>query len=247
MNTIHAIADITSFNPLNAKDWLELFGEFAVYGVWFILFAETGLMVGFFLPGDSLLIVAGVLSSAAFANQGIQLNIWALMIGGPIFAIIGAQLGHWLGAKYGRRLFDKPNSRLFKQEYVHKAEHYFQKFGPRKAVVLARFIPIVRTFMNPVAGVLGMPARQFFLWNVIGAIIWVDGILLLGYLTADTLVEAIGGPEQIDKYIIPFVLVVVLISAIPIFIEIIRERRAAMLARAKQRAAAPPKSRHLPS
>ncbi len=226
MNTIHALADITSFNPLNAKHWLELFGEFAVYGVWFILFAETGLMIGFFLPGDSLLIVAGVLSSAAFASQGIQLNIWALLIGGPIFAIIGAQLGHWLGARYGRRLFDKPNSRLFKQEYVLKAEHYFQKFGPRKAVVLARFIPIVRTFMNPVAGVLGMPARQFFVWNVIGAIIWVDGILLLGYLTADTLVEAIGGPEEIDKYIIPFVLVVVLISAIPIFIEVFRERRA---------------------
>ncbi|HCT77829.1 MAG TPA: hypothetical protein DGG94_08770 [Micromonosporaceae bacterium] len=182
-------------------------------------------MAGFFLPGDSLLIVAGVLASEAFATQGIQLNIWGLLIGGPIFAILGAQLGHWLGARYGRRLFDKPNSRFFKQEYVHKAEHYFQKFGPRRAIVLARFIPIVRTFMNPVAGVLGMPAKQFLLWNIIGAIIWVDGILLVGYLLADQLVNAIGGPDKIDKYIVPFVLVIVLISAIPIFIEIIRERR----------------------
>lgn len=225
VSTLHAIADVTGFNPLNAKDWLQLFGSFAVYGVWFILFAETGLMAGFFLPGDSLLIVAGVLASEAFATQGIQLNIWGLLIGGPIFAILGAQLGHWLGARYGRRLFDKPNSRFFKQEYVHKAEHYFQKFGPRRAIVLARFIPIVRTFMNPVAGVLGMPAKQFLLWNIIGAIIWVDGILLVGYLLADQLVNAIGGPDKIDKYIVPFVLVIVLISAIPIFIEIIRERR----------------------
>ena len=226
VTTIHALADVVSFNPLNPEDWLRLFGDYAIYGVWFILFAETGLMVGFFLPGDSLLIVAGVLSSAAFSAQGIQLNIWALLIGGPIFAVIGAQLGHWLGARYGRRLFDKPNSRFFKMEYVHKAEHYFQKFGPRRAVVLARFIPIVRTFMNPVAGVLGMPARQFLVWNIVGAILWVDGILLVGYLMADTLVKAIGGPDKIDKYIIPFVLVIVLISAIPIFIEIYRERRA---------------------
>jgi membrane-associated protein len=226
VNTIHAVAELTSFNPLNAKDWLELFGDFAVYGVWFILFAETGLLAGFFLPGDSLLIVTGVLASPAFAQEGIQLNIWALLIGGPIFAIIGAQLGHWLGEKYGRRLFDRPNSRLFKQEYVLKAEHYFEKFGPRKAIVLARFIPIVRTFMNPVAGVLGMPRRQFLVWNIVGAIIWVDGILLVGYLLANQLLKLIGGPENIDKYIIPFVLVIVLISAIPIFIEMFRERRA---------------------
>lgn len=225
MSTLHALADVTGFNPLNAKDWLQLFGSYAVYGVWFILFAETGLMAGFFLPGDSLLIVAGVLASEAFATQGIQLNIWGLLIGGPIFAILGAQLGHWLGARYGRRLFDKPNSRFFKQEYVTKAEHYFQKFGPRRAIVLARFIPIVRTFMNPVAGVLGMPAKQFLVWNIIGAIIWVDGIVLVGYLLADQLVNAIGGPDKIDKYIVPFVLVIVLISAIPIFIEIVRERR----------------------
>ncbi|WP_020522605.1 DedA family protein [Catelliglobosispora koreensis] len=226
MNTIHAVAEVASFNPLNPTDWLQLFGSFAVYGVWFILFAETGLLAGFFLPGDSLLIVAGVLATGAGTALGIKLDIVPLLIGGPIFAILGAQLGHWLGVKYGRKLFDKPNSRLFKKEYVEKAEHYFQKFGPRKAVVLARFIPIVRTFLNPVAGVLGMPAKQFFVWNVVGAILWVDGILLVGYYAGDTLVDLIGGPDKIDKYIIPFVLVIVLISAIPIFIEMARERRA---------------------
>jgi membrane-associated protein len=178
------------------------------------------------LPGDSLLFVAGVFASDFLASEGIQLNIWGLLIGGPIAAIIGAQLGHWLGARYGRRLFDKPNSRFFRQEYVAKAEHYFQKFGPRRAIVLARFIPIVRTFMNPVAGVLGMPAKQFFVWNVIGAIVWVDGILLAAYFAAEQIVTAIGGPEKIDKYILPFIFVIVFLSALPIFIEIIRERRA---------------------
>ena len=227
VNTIHsAIAATASFNPLDATDWLRLFGRFAIYGVWFILFAETGLLAGFFLPGDSLLFVAGVFASDFLAGQGFQLNIWALLIGAPIFAVLGAQTGHWLGARYGRKLFDKPNSRLFKQEYVHKAEHYFQKFGPRRAVVLARFIPIVRTFMNPVAGVLGMPAKQFLIWNIVGAVLWVDGILLAGYLLAEQIINAIGGPEQIDKYVVPFVLIIVLISAIPIFIEIVRERRA---------------------
>lgn len=220
MNTIAA------FNPLNAHDWLTLFGSFAVYGVWFILFAETGLLAGFFLPGDSLLFVAGVFASDFMAEQGIKLNIWMLLIGGPIFAILGAQTGHWLGARYGRKLFDKPNSRFFKHEYVERAEHYFQRFGPRRAIVLARFIPIVRTFMNPVAGVLGMPARQFLVWNIVGGILWVDGILLAGYLLAEQIINAIGGPEQIDKYIVPGVLVIVLLSAIPIFIEIARERRA---------------------
>ena len=117
-------------------------------------------------------------------GDGTQLSLTGLLIGAPICAIVGAQLGHWLGARYGRRMFDKPDSRLFKKEYVEKAEYYFEKFGPAKAVVLARFIPIVRTFLNPVAGTLGMPARKFFVWNVVGAILWTDGILILGHALA---------------------------------------------------------------
>ncbi len=215
---------VATFNPLNAHDWLLAFGRYAVYGVWFILFAETGLMIGFFLPGDSLLAVAGMVAGGALTD--VHLNIWALLIGAPIFAIIGAQTGHWLGARYGTRLFDKPDSRFFKREYVQRAEHYFVRFGPRRAVVLARFIPIVRTFMNPVAGVLGMPARQFLLWNVVGAVLWVDGVILTTYFLADRIVALVGGQGQVDKYIVPFVLIIVLISAIPIFIEILRDRRA---------------------
>jgi membrane-associated protein len=218
------ISESVALNPLDPKDLIHTFG---MIGVWVILFAETGLLVGFFFPGDSLLFLAGVAASPvadAIFGSGTRLSLAGLLIGGPLCAITGAQLGHWFGARYGRRMFDKPNSRLFKREYVEKAEHYFQKFGPAKAVVLARFIPIVRTFLNPVAGVLGMPARQFFVWNVVGAILWVDGILLIGYLLADRIYNAIG--DKIDRYILPVVAVIILISVLPIFFEFLRDRRA---------------------
>jgi membrane-associated protein len=225
-----ALTDQLAFNPLDPKDLLQTFG---LVGVWAILFAETGLLVGFFFPGDSLLFLAGVAATPvadAIFGDGTKLSLAGLLIGAPICAIAGAQLGHWLGARYGRRMFDKPNSRLFKQEYVEKAEYYFEKFGPAKAVVLARFIPIVRTFLNPVAGVLGMPAKKFLLWNVVGAILWTDGIILVGYLLADRIYAAIG--THIDRYILPFVALIILVSVLPIFIEILRDRRA------KKRAAA---------
>jgi membrane-associated protein len=219
-------------------DYLRWMGpDFALFGVLLIIFAETGLMVGFFFPGDSLLFLAGVAaSSAAQSVIGWQIKIVPLLIFTPIFAIAGAQFGHFLGARYGRRLFDKPDSRLFKREYVEKTERYFAKFGPRRAVVLARFIPIVRTFMNPLAGVLGMPARQFFVWNAIGAILWTDAILLAAYLFAQNIIDAVGGPDKIDKYILPFVAVIVLISLIPVFVELWRSHREKkQLAAEKQR------------
>lgn len=225
IDKVRALGESLSFDPLNPKDWLNWLGPFAMIGVWAIMFAETGLMVGFFLPGDSLLFVAGVAASPVAEAMGFTpVPIVGLLIGAPLAAILGAQTGHWIGARYGRRLFERPNSRLFKQEYVDKAEHYFDKFGPRKAIVLARFIPIVRTFMNPVAGVLGMPAKQFFVWNVVGGILWTDGILLAGYFLSERIESSIGA-ENIDKYILPFVFLIVLISMIPIFIEVIRTRR----------------------
>jgi membrane-associated protein len=219
-----ALTEQLALNPLDPKDLLQTFG---LYGVWAILFAETGLLIGFFFPGDSLLFLAGVAASPvaeSIFGSGVKLPIAALLIGAPICAIAGAQLGHLLGARYGRKMFDKPNSRLFKREYVEKAEYYFEKFGPAKAVVLARFIPIVRTFLNPVAGTLGMPARQFLLWNIVGAVLWTDGILLIGYALAREIYNAIG--DQIDHYILPVVALIVLISVLPIAIEMIRERRA---------------------
>jgi membrane-associated protein len=210
---------------LNVLDAGALLATFGLAGVLAILFAETGLLVGFFFPGDSLLFLAGVAASPFVGKvlPNVQpMNIWALAIGAPICAIAGAQLGHFLGVRYGRRMFDRPNSRIFKPAYVDKAEYYFNKFGPAKAVILARFIPIVRTFLNPVAGVLEMPARKFFVYNVIGGVLWTDGVLLVGYALA----KQLSNIPNVDKYILPAVLLIVLISISPILVEIVRSRRA---------------------
>jgi membrane-associated protein len=220
---IHALEQL-ALNPLDPTELLHTFG---LIGVWAILFAETGLLVGFFFPGDSLLFLAGVAASPvadSIFGGGTKLSLVGLLIGAPVCAVLGAQLGHVLGARYGRRMFERPDSRLFKREYVEKAEYYFEKFGPAKAVVLARFIPIVRTFLNPVAGTLGMPARKFLLWNIVGAVLWTDGVLLVGYLLAQRIYDAIG--DKIDRYILPVVALIVLISLLPILIEVLRERRA---------------------
>jgi membrane-associated protein len=231
-----ALADGMALNPLDPAGLLKAFG---LVGVWVIMFAETGLMVGFFLPGDSLLFLAGIAASPV-ADQivGTRLPLVALLVVTPICAIAGAQFGHYLGWRYGPRLFARPESRLFKQEYVAKAEHYFTLFGPAKAVVLARFIPIVRTFLNPVAGVLRMPARQFFVWNVVGGLLWTDGVLLAGWALAKKITEYLP-PAQIETYILPFVALIVLVSASPIFVEIWRNRRASR--RAKAAAVAAPR------
>ncbi|MCF2526660.1 DedA family protein [Yinghuangia soli] len=206
---------------VNVLDATSLISTFGLIGILAIIFAETGLLVGFFFPGDSLLFLAGVAaSSSAEKIVGTSLSLPWLLVGAPLCAIAGAQLGHFIGAKAGPKMFNKPNSKLFKKQYVEKAEYYFDKFGAEKAVVLARFIPIVRTFLNPVAGVLEMPARRFFVWNVVGGVVWTVGIILAGYWLGD----AIG--ESIDKYLLPGIAVIVLVSLLPIFIEIIRERRA---------------------
>jgi membrane-associated protein len=222
VETTRALLDGSAFNPLDVKDLLKTFG---LIGVWVILFAETGLLIGFFMPGDSLLFLAGVAASPVAGELvGTELSLVGLLIGAPICAIVGAQLGHHLGARYGRRFFARPDSRFFKLEYVAKAEYYFDKFGPAKAVVLARFIPIVRTFLNPVAGVLGMPRKQFLLWNIVGGVVWTDGIIIAGWVLAKKIRDAI--PDgQIDKYILPAVALIVFISILPILIEIYRERR----------------------
>jgi membrane-associated protein len=140
-----------------------------------------------------------------------------LMVLAPVCAIAGAQFGHFLGAKYGRKLFDRPNSRLFKQEHVDKAEYYFNRFHPSIAVVIARFVPVVRTFLNPLAGMLEMPARKFFVWNVIGAVIWTESIILLGHF--------LGAKVQgIDKVVLPIVVLVMVVSVAPVIRELLRGR-----------------------
>ncbi|MGW2249385.1 DedA family protein [Kitasatospora sp. NPDC001660] len=207
---------------VNLLDAKQLISSLGAIGLLAVIFAETGLLVGFFFPGDSLLIIAGVAASNAASSvlgTGAKLPIAVLLVGAPVAAVAGAQLGHLIGMKVGPRMFDKPESKIFRREYVVKAEEYFTKFGPGKAVVLARFMPIVRTFLNPVAGTLEMPARTFFLWNVVGGVLWTESMLLIGYFFGDALAPVI------DKYLIPAVLLIVLLSISPILIEVVRERK----------------------
>jgi membrane-associated protein len=219
---VQAAVDGLATNVLNPKSLIQSFG---LLGVFAIVFAETGLMVGFFLPGDSLLFLAGVAASPVASDiVGVRLSLPALLIGAPVCAVAGAQLGHFLGARYGRRLFTRTESRLFKAVYVERAEQYFTRYGQAKSVVLARFIPVVRTFLNPVAGILRMPARRFLLWNIVGGVIWSDGVLLAGYLPARKLRDSIGA-TNIDKYLLPAIAVIVLVSVAPVAIELLRNRR----------------------
>jgi membrane-associated protein len=222
LTALHTIAqrrtDGLAFNILDARSYLTAFG---LVGVWVVLFAETGLLLGLFLPGDSLLFLAGVAASPVGERVvGTPLNLIGLAIGAPICAIAGAQVGHHLGRRYGRALFDRPDSRLFKHEYVERAEYYFYRFGPAKAVVLARFIPVVRTLLNPVAGILAMPARRFLLWNVLGGLLWTESIIWAGYLLGDAVPAA-----AVDRYLLPIVGLVIVISLLPLLIEIVRSRR----------------------
>lgn len=186
-------------------------------GVLAMIFAETGLLIGFFLPGDSLLFVAGVLT----VTKSYNLSLPILVAATPLAAIVGAQVGYLIGVKVGKPLFARPDARLFRAEYLQRAEHYFVRFGAAKAVLLARFIPIVRTFLHPVAGVLGMSAGQFFVWNVVGGLLWTEAMLLTGHFLG----QQLGAAFPIDSYLLPIVAVIVVISLVPVIREVIKIRR----------------------
>ena len=172
-----------------------------------IVFAETGLLVGFFLPGDSLLFTAGLL----VATGTIKFNIVALITLVVISAIIGNQCGYLIGRKAGPALFNRPESRLFKHENVEKAHIFFEKHGG-KALILARFVPIIRTFVPVIVGVAEYDRKKFFLFNVIGGVLWGGGVTLLGYILGDRV-------PWVSKNLDLIFIVIVLVSVLPILIE----------------------------
>jgi membrane-associated protein len=158
--------------------WLDpdrLIEAFGTIGVLLIVFVESGLLIGFFLPGDSLLFTAGLLSAA-----GTLPDLWILLVTIPLAAIAGDQVGYAIGRKAGPSVFSRPDGRFFRQEYVDKAESYFERYGPR-TIVLARFVPIVRTFAPVMAGVARMRYATFVKFNIIGGVAWGVGLTLLGY------------------------------------------------------------------
>ncbi len=218
-----AVADIAAEVPANVlalgPEWLDpenilrRFGDVAFWVVLAIIFAECGLLIGFFLPGDSLIFITGL-----FIAQGwITMNIWlgaGLLVAA---AILGNITGYWIGAKAGPPLFRRPDSRLFKQVYVERTHAFFDKYGAR-AIVVARFVPIVRTFITALAGVARMDYRTFVTFSAIGGLIWAGGVLLLGYF--------LGTIPIISNNIEIMLLLIVVASVIPIVWEVIKHRRA---------------------
>ncbi len=191
----------------NLPELIQTVGYLGIFG---IIFAETGLLIGFFLPGDSLLFTAGILAAENI------LNIYLVIIVMLGAAIIGNGVGYWIGRKFGPKVFAKENSLLFNKKHVAKAEQFFDKHG-WKTLILARFVPIVRTFVPVMAGIGKMPYWQFMLHNVLGAVIWIGSVTILGYWLGHTV-------DNIEAYIIPVILLIILLSISPYLKQLIVNR-----------------------
>lgn len=193
---------------MDPENLLETFGTIGLFA---IVFAESGLLFGFFLPGDSLLFTAGLL-----ASQG-ELNFPLILVGCFISAVAGDQVGYMFGNRVGPALFRRPNSRIFKQEHVERAQRFFDEHGS-KTIVMARFVPIVRTFAPILAGVGKMEYRTFVSFNIVGGLLWAVGVTTLGYVLGETF-------PWIEDYLLPVIGVIILLSLIPVALEVLKARR----------------------
>lgn len=190
---------------------IEIIKTAGYLGLFGIIFAESGLFVGFFLPGDSLLFTAGLLASRGF------LNIYSLIALTFLAAVLGDNTGYWFGKKTGPKIFNKEDSVLFHKDHVTRAEHFFQKYGP-KTIIFARFVPIVRTFVPILAGVGKMHYKTFFSYNIIGGFLWTAGVSLLGYWLGQVI-------PNIDRYLLPILFGIIIISVLPNFYQILKAKK----------------------
>jgi membrane-associated protein len=184
--------------------WIDpmfLVGTLGLAGVIAIIFAESGLFFGFFFPGDSLLFTAGFL-----ASQGL-LNIWALVFGAMLAAILGDNVGYWFGAKIGPKIFSREDSLFFHKKHLARTQKFYDQHG-KKTIILARFVPIVRTFAPILAGVGQMNYKIFIVYNLIGGVVWAGGMSLAGYILGSVI-------PGVDRYLLPIVLVIIVVSLIP--------------------------------
>jgi membrane-associated protein len=210
---MHSIAGAVLANPISPDTLLSGSGALIVLAI--VLFAECGLLVGFFLPGDTLLFAAGI----SIATGKITGSLASFLIVAPIAAIVGNGVGYWIGYRAGPVVFDRPNSRLFRPEYVQRSQAFFERFG-LWTVLLGRFVPIVRTVATVMAGVGRMRFGMYFLYTVIGGIVWADGVLLLGH--------QLGKIKFVQKnkgYIDYAVVVVVVLSLLPALVHYWQGRR----------------------
>ncbi len=198
---------------LDPQTLLDSLGDWALWGALAIVFAECGLLIGFFLPGDSLLFTVGML----IGQGSIEQPLWLACVLLTVAAFAGNVVGYEIGRVSGPAIFNRPNSRIFKQEYVDKTVEFFDKHGAR-AIVLARFVPIVRTFITVTAGIGHMDRRRYLTYSGVGAVLWGAGVTVLGH--------ALGSVAFVREHIEALLLIVVLVSVIPVLVEFWRHRRA---------------------
>ncbi len=216
MELFHQIREL--LNPANLiTQMLDVMGVYVYLGLFFIVFAETGLAVGFFLPGDSLLVVSGLMAR----TLPDKLNLFGVLIAFFAGSVIGDNTGYWTGRLMGKRLFNREDSRIFKPSRVAKAHSFFEKYGV-KTVVLARFVPIVRTFAPLVVGAAEMPYSRFLPFSVLGGALWISSMVLAGYFVG-TMVEQYFN-IKLQDHIEKVVIVVVFLSLLPPIIEALKHR-----------------------
>jgi len=201
---------------LNLLDPHSLLAALGAAGVFVILFAETGLLVGFFLPGDSLLFTAGLLCAVPLSDP-LHLSLPVVLVAAAAGAVLGAQVGYLIGARAGPALLDRAD-RPRLQGGVNRARASLERYGTGKAIVLARLIPVVRTVINPLAGTVGVPVGVFTLWQVVGGLVWSLGVTIAGYVLGSRI-------PGIDTYLLPIIAVVIVVSLIPLALEVLRSRR----------------------
>jgi membrane-associated protein len=216
MDLIYQILDF--IKPDNLINWLlDLLGIYVYFGLFFVIFAETGLAVGFFLPGDSLLVVTGLMAKTLPDKLNILLVLPAFLAG----SIIGDNTGYWIGRGMGASLFKREDSFIFKPSRVEKANKFFEKYGA-KTVILARFMPIVRTFAPLVIGASRMPYAKFLTYSILGGILWIFSMVLAGYFLGTLVEEAFG--IKLQQHIEKVVIVVVILSILPPIIEFLKHK-----------------------
>ena len=196
--------------PLIHMSLPEVIKAISYVGIFAIVFAESGLFFGFFLPGDSLLFTAGLLASQSF------FNIYALLIVLAVAAILGDNVGYWFGRTIGKKIYSQKSSRFINKEHIDRTHEFYVRYGSR-AIVIGRFVPIVRTFVPILAGVGEMKYKTFFLYNIIGGFLWSVGITLLGYILGASV-------PNIDSYLLPIILGIIIISFIPVIMEMLKKR-----------------------
>jgi membrane-associated protein len=206
---------------VNLFDANSVVSTLGLIGVLGIIFMETGLLIGLVFPGGEVVFLAGIAASGTGTQilGEAKLSAPLLFALAPVAAIVGGEVGYWFGKKYGRKFFERPNSRFFNLKMVETTERWLIRYGPRKALIFGRFIPFARTLINPVCGVVNLERKLFSTWNAIGAIIWTQVAIGIGYLLGD-LIEG-----SVDKYILPIVGLIVLLSLVPMALETLRERK----------------------